>query len=995
MPDDTSAGARASEKEWADSERGYSLYAASQDSTLQAILLILQRLMGGDSPMTKELGMLANAFSGLGNGGASSHAQIAAAVRRYGVLGSSSDGRTGTIGGADMVSGAAASALHKSMMGRFLDPYSKQTTGAARGLSQGELGQAAALALRNGAGMSGTAFSQGADGTISVGGAPGSSHAGALRQMETEVGKAAGLLRTIKSFLGSPALQNLDTTLQDLFGGSVQAMGGTGRAQAKLQQMMTISKLHNPENPMKMFNMIHDGVGRSVAQAFGGPGMSPEEARFRYRAAGSMVQNDIASRGLAANSHYYGAEAGKDPSRYLGGPMLEDRMQAQAELVGGIARQEEERMVGSYVARTQGGASAQEFDRLSNNLTRTGGDPIRAAKARADLAEYVYRRSGRTIGEHDLQGISEMPGVQADMAQRALEQMNTWGAGRVQDDLVENSKLFGVSGEVAGTAGFGFANLSSGQQAHLKGLLRDGNRGDISNYIDKDLRGNLSKAGVNVDNFASQMYGMTNEAGISSLSMMGAAAARNKHFVSTGALQEEQKNQLAKRMQELTGTEASPDVLRDLISGIAGQREFSDGQVLRSMQGGDLTLASGWSGLVENTPDNQAALHALGINANLSTEEGQSAAGSALYARGGRLESVQRAALSIEGDKKSNKAFAHLDLDAAGNYANTAANREQLQRTLGSGVDLSDAAGLADVKKRLGEMGVTSTPYEAHQIRTSSGDGEKRGLKTGLYDEKGLRDTPGNRELLYSLIGDAAYSIDLSQPAGQQQALGILQEHGALTLEGVGKDGTGNFLWANTDDLDAQRGAMSTQAQRAYLEQVRGITDSKAEIDWKGGTPEQLAEKVKAMAEGADPDKLSGKIADLAEKAGSTNTKEASKAKADLDIIGTVGAGMSEENRERLLNDLDTKREAKQKEIQDIIDNKDSYKEPEKGGGQGNENLTADAQKKLSQGYKRKAALDSAFKVMSGGKESNTVGSMIVTLLKVMGIDPDSKPLPP
>jgi hypothetical protein len=622
-----SEGSRFDAKQLGSANSGYSMYAASMDSTLQALFDFLRTSLGGGARggIMGELGLLSNAISGLGNNSLSAQMSVNAGLRRYGAVGIGESGQYGSVGGADIVTSRLGAALYKDTKAAFSDPITGLPSGAAAGLNHKEFGQAMGLTMQLGKQYAGGAIASGVDsGTPSL----------MIENFKAEVGKTAALLQSVKGFLGSGALENLNRTMTDLFGGGgLQAMG-TNQARAELLRMQSFSNLVSPENPMAAFNFLSDGVGRGITQAFA-PGMSPQEANYRYRgiATPAMLDLSLAAYKGATQS---GAIAGRSPEdRFVRRRGLEDIAQARVDVTGQIAREEEELAVASFVSRMQGGEARKEYENLAQRLVEAGSDNVAVANARGALGEYVQRRSGRSVGQHDLLGIYESEGVQYDIGREAYRMTSTRSGQATGRMLETNSRLLGMTPEQARVAGAGFANLSVADQAGMLNAVDGRDTEAIREMMRGSAGAALRAAGINERAFESHMTGgmMTRE----KLERAARLAETSPHFVSAGELVKGREELFTQTIKGLTGARRDPDLLDQIVAGMSGEPTVTDGQVLRSLvddgkRGLNLSMAKGE---IENTKANRDAIsEEVGFPVDLSSKEGQMRALAALQKKG-------------------------------------------------------------------------------------------------------------------------------------------------------------------------------------------------------------------------------------------------------------------------------------------------------------------------------------------------------------------------
>lgn len=909
----------------------YTLNAASQDSTLQAILQLFKSLMGGDSPFLQELALLANAVTGLGNGGVSSHAQVTTAVRRHGITGMSFPGTPGTIGGADIVSESAAAAIHKQVMSTFLDPVTKQTTGQARGLSQEELGKAVALAIRSGHGSQGAIVAQGEDGSVSVG---GEGQAAALSKFEGEVGKTASLLKSIKSFLGSPALQNLDSTIGDLFGGSsgLSALGTSG-AQAQLQRMMTFSNVMSPEDPNKSMSFLVDGIAAGVAQNFAGPGVGAEEAKARYGTAGTTSAVNLGIDGRAGARGSAAAARAEKPEDYIGERSLEDITESRTTLTGTIMREEQELMVASYRAKLGNADAKKEYKVLEQNLVAAGNDNEKVFQARTALSNFVIEQSGGlTVEGHDLTAIARSAGVQKTQSAAAYKIMQKRSGEVASQTLVEESGALGMTPQEAATVATGFVNLTGVQQTHLQELVQTGKiegAGGAKEYIQKELKSTLENTGINVEAFTTRITsGAYAGKKADRLHMAAQIVNQIPHFVSAGDAAAEQRTQLLQSYRDIKGASDSPDVIEDLISGALGQATYTDSQVLRAMEG--------------------------------------------------------------------SSAGAELDTDEKGDIKDTKANREKMRGITGEDYDLSDPVEAERARQTLEERGAKFDPKTGKT--TLAADGALGGaVERFQLDKEGkIAATAANAAELNRLTGSKDFTAKSLAEDGGQTAMEALKERGKISIEGTGVDGKDELLFATTKEFDKTSKEMTTKGQQNYLDQLADLTGkdhvkwdpSKGGVDGKGLTQEDYEKAKKDMLSGFDSGKANSALATAQEELGSGDkaTEERGQNRIDLlkDVLGSDA--MSDSQKEAYSLNLEKQIAEETASMRAISDNPALYE-----GGDTDGKLTVEGQRDFDASFKKKKGMEELYDTMGKGKGEVTQQVMRVVNLIVNGMTPNPK----
>jgi len=605
---DTMSGAMAG---LAGDRRLYAESTASTDALLQAILQLLSSKLGGGSSILRELGLWANAWSGLGTGGAAMSEQVAAGVRRHGVAGVTAlaPGGYGTISGSDIVSENVSGMLQQDLMKRYKDPVTGLLTGSARGLTTGEFGQAVGLTMREG-GQYGSSplIQQGLDGKLSV------SEAG-ISQFQAEVDKRAQLLRTLKETMGPQALRNLDQVINDMFGGSVSSFG-IDNARAKLMRFQAFSENYFPGNPQGAASFLVHGIGAGVAEGIGGPTMSPAEARMRYGAAGGAVMMNIGESAVAGARQ--SLVASRTPGGYSNPRSINDIAEARKDIVTGAFQEEDELLAAQYVAMFQGGAAKDEFRRLSGNLIAAGTDNDAAHIARSNLAEFVARRSGRTVGQLDMHAISQMPAVQYAMAGHAHDILQARSQQAVARNMEDHARLIGMPRELVRTVGMGFTNLSSAMQSEVLDNL--GSPGELAEILNRPkVALTMERAGISRDAFVHQFTQGVNSGSVTSTMLENARrqAESNPHFVPAGAELEVAEENLIKGLEKITG-KRDETLISSFVKGAYGVPTFTQDQVLRDLMGDPTAKVTAFEadakGRIADTKENRGRLQdVLGI----------------------------------------------------------------------------------------------------------------------------------------------------------------------------------------------------------------------------------------------------------------------------------------------------------------------------------------------------------------------------------------------
>ena len=590
-------------------------------SMIRTIVSLLRHLVGGDRGVLTEGALLANSFLGTGNAGVSAYAINSANLRRHGMFGTAADGSLGMIGGSDVVSSHVASLLQKQVAERFMDPSTGRTMRGAESLSPLELHKASGLAMQMG-----RHFVNAPDVTQQRGGDFNVNLAG----FEQEIQKTAGLLASIKGFLGGEALKNLDRTIADLYGNSLPALG-VERARSQLERLKTFSTSVNRENPMAGFSFIHDGARGVLAQAMAGPGVSRQEALYRFGGIAGDAALNAGIVGLAASQQDLAVSNYGGPGRFLHARSLEDVTLARVQGIGQITQEEPEAMVGAFVARMQGGEAQDEYRTLQSQLVSAGADPVKRRAAKQRMAEFVHRRSGMTVGQHDQFAIREMPGVQMDM----LDMANDIGDRRSQETtrrrMMRGAKTFGMTPEEAGIVGIGFANLSMPEQKALVGAL--GNPEQVHQVMSGSAGRSLTRAGVDRHDFTRRVA----SGQFDQNQLEGAArfSSTIPHFVSAGALREAQMNQLAETIDGLRGSEDQVDVVESLLRGVMGENVIHPGEILRGMDDTSYHLEVDEEGRLARTDRNRRAMRQiLGEDVDLTTAVGQQEAIAKLQGKG-------------------------------------------------------------------------------------------------------------------------------------------------------------------------------------------------------------------------------------------------------------------------------------------------------------------------------------------------------------------------
>ena len=231
------------------------MFAAQEDPGIAQIADVLAGKLGEAfrGPI-KDLGLMLQTMLGINNKGVSSAVSVLGGVQNYGAPGLMPGGGSGIIGGRDVASMYAAQAIQRDVMGQFFDPVTGRGSPMARGLDQAQMGQAMALAMSSGVQYSrGNIFGsanitqdyvdrqirEGKELAMRTGNKSVLEHAktlkvGGVDTFLNDTGKqtltkaaedAAAMLSSINDVMGSKALQDLEGTMQKLFGGSAAQFG--------------------------------------------------------------------------------------------------------------------------------------------------------------------------------------------------------------------------------------------------------------------------------------------------------------------------------------------------------------------------------------------------------------------------------------------------------------------------------------------------------------------------------------------------------------------------------------------------------------------------------------------------------------------------------------------------------------------------------------------------------------------------------------------------
>jgi len=626
-------------------ERGYEEYSSSAgeaDSLLVAIVNILTSKLGDElgGPL-KELGQIIQALTGLQNSGVNLAQNVLTGVERYGVSGMTSEGSSGTIIGRDMISAYAASAINREISAKYMNPVTGLTNSAALGLNQSQIGQAAALALSTGQQYAGGAMVQTnlvteeykkklmAEGTeifkmsggkdralldeanaLQVGGVHAGMTAAGKEGFEKSMQDSIATLSSIKAIMGSKALEDLEGTIDKVFGGDLKKFGMKA-ARMRMAEVKALSA---------EFGGGEEGVRMAVAhlQAAGDRINTGDRAEDMQMAA--YVER-LATAGGRAGLKNAGIAAGRNefaPSRSRN--EIADRVAGE---MGIIAQEEEEMLLMDVMTDTRGNA---EQKKRAAELH----EEMRRATTAEEVNDVRSRMKSLTAEIDPNATIEKLGGSKAARAkrsaetrQRAAETVAGIQSGRNQALLREKFKTdqsysFGMDAETAGIVGMGAANMDPVLREQLSKMI-DNPETTAEDY-DKFRKDNADidrTLGAETDAFfeAVKSGKVSREALTEYASAAELYEGEHGGFVSKAEINKKRDEELQNLLgNKSTSGMAPSDIWKKTMSGIWGDREWTPQEVMSDVLKNDpkgLTTLKLDQGKFAATDENLAAINSL------------------------------------------------------------------------------------------------------------------------------------------------------------------------------------------------------------------------------------------------------------------------------------------------------------------------------------------------------------------------------------------------
>jgi hypothetical protein len=419
----------------------YDLYAAQSDPLTVAISKLLTAITGLEDSFTKDITLLVQSLMGNANPTVGVARTVHAGIMRHGAPMSYGGSTLGMVGGHDVATYHAGQAFMRDVMGSFQGPTGLPNY-RAHGLNQQQMQQAAALAFRGGEQYRGGQMFNESGGEVRI-------NPGAAERMKKYVEDSASTLSMIRDVMGSKALDDLEKTMSQVFGGSITEVG-TRAARMRMMHLkaMTTGSFGGNVEAAAAFSRTNADF---ISMGMGGGQMGLAEARTAFGTSANVLAAMVDRRVLAggratvANSAIMsGITGGPNVSR-----SLEQIAQDTASQTGMIAGEERELQVLNFLEGTMqfNERESRQARNLRQELINAGSDPVKIEAARNRMEEFIGRKGMKTTGQfYDQYGAEEI-------ARRGIK---TTTAGEIQarrtvdmavDDLLRDERF--------GTAAYG------------------------------------------------------------------------------------------------------------------------------------------------------------------------------------------------------------------------------------------------------------------------------------------------------------------------------------------------------------------------------------------------------------------------------------------------------------------------------------------------------------------------------------------------------------
>lgn len=604
--------------------------------------LIGQKFGGGDDAVDalKAILSILQAAFGMQNKGVVMAESIRGGLMNFGAPGIMPGGQLGVINGRDVASYYASEAVKRELVSEFTNPVTGRTNALAHGLNVAELGKAAKLAFESGEQFKGgpmfesetvtkdslLKMQQSKDPAVRE--EAKTLQEGSIRQRVTPDGKRqavkmfeeyASTLGSIKEVLGSKALDDVENTMNELFGGSIQKYG----VKAARMRMLQIKALGETS--------FGGGVAGSTAAAAAlaasadaglavwAPELSPEAARQQF---GTLVSHGaIYAQRMAAAAGAAGALNQAEASKggfFTRTPTPSDVARTEPQVIATIQKQEPELVAAQFSLQKRGNAATaeqkSELRGLEEAFVSAGGDEKKLATARLGLSAFVSKISGgQSVGTV----IARAGGIErtyqqlsAENAERNANVVSRNSTARYEDlqydqfasDTNYNTKEFGnLDKNTAGLLGRSITSLSATTTGELADIvdrtadpstremqLRDyfDNHKSAKEALSGSMRGSPEEQKAQMDQFYSALANKGSGLLVRKMKTDQNSTEDLRTFVSReDVMAETKKNHAAYwKTKQQNATATTGDAMDEFMKGLTGQHDWTDDEVIRAVE---------------------------------------------------------------------------------------------------------------------------------------------------------------------------------------------------------------------------------------------------------------------------------------------------------------------------------------------------------------------------------------------------------------------------
>lgn len=605
-------------KEYGKALSEYSLYSAGQDQSINSIIGVVTSKLGEQlrEPL-RDLALAVQSLTGVGNRGVQSAISTLGGIQNYGVPGIMPGGGSGMIGGQTIAALHAAQAVQNQLLSQYTNPATGMSSSRSYGLNQAEMGKAVGWLM-----SSGMQYAGGPDmfRTTRVDDAyrhaqllkgkeiynqtgnrslydqarelqTGQTHTTMTRQGEETLTKfvddAAATLGSIKRVMGSKALEDLDDTMQKLFGGDMSKFGLRASRMRMAEIEASASYYGGKEAAAAAYGASASvvGSGSSIVDAHAAAAV---ERAARAARRGSMKDVGVGyATGADVNPESHAEAAGR-----------------RGEATGGVIQDETEFLLLERSLKAKGSISETEKARLdelyrARNAAKTP-EELNVARANA----YAFSQEvmpGYTLQDFGgkAQALKDLgPQGAARLAAQAAAMQQAQSQAAVQKYFQQSpaySAAMGVSAADAGVLGLGISNMDPLMRQQLGDAVSQGKLDEFR----KTHAGIDETLGVD----SRQFWGLlqSGKIGKEGIERYGAATRELPELQRLGFTR---KSQMQEQGEEdynsyvkanYSGSQAPQEFMDELLRGLTGNREWTNVEKLNEVLSRDPSKVSRFS----------------------------------------------------------------------------------------------------------------------------------------------------------------------------------------------------------------------------------------------------------------------------------------------------------------------------------------------------------------------------------------------------------------